>query len=163
MGPLSWSTTFCFSFCLKLVVVMAGWWFWNSINDHHLSDMIFFSFFKKYFWLTHTHTSPVLEPLVPCFGFLETSPLGFKARVGCLIWVVEANIMYIPWDPPLVLHIANLLTESIAGHQLGSYLAQGYYVHQWGSNPRSRDHEFYALTTRPRVPVLWLLMRVIPP
>ena len=36
-------------------------------------------------------------------------------------------MLYIFWDPPLVLHIANLLTDSIAGHQPGSYLAQGYY------------------------------------
>ena len=35
--------------------------------------------------------------------------------------------MYIPWDPPLVLHIADLLTDSIAGRWPGSYLALGYY------------------------------------
>ena len=35
--------------------------------------------------------------------------------------------MYISWDPPLVLHIADLLMDSIAGHWQGSYLAQGYY------------------------------------
>ena len=35
--------------------------------------------------------------------------------------------MYIPCDPPLVLHVANLLTDSIAGRRPGSYLAQGYY------------------------------------
>ena len=98
-----------------------------------------------FFWRTHTH---VLF-WGPCFGFLVTSPLGFKARAGCLIHIAEANVMYVPWDPPLVLHIANLLTVSIAGRRPGSYLAQGYYWHQWGSNPRSRDHEFYALTTQP--------------
>ena len=38
----------------------------------------------------------------PCFGFLVMSPLGF--RVGCLIRIAEANVMYVPWDPPLVLH-----------------------------------------------------------
>ena len=42
----------------------------------------------------------------PCFGFLVTSPLGSKPE-----WVlpyslfVEANVMYIPRDPPLVLHL----------------------------------------------------------
>ena len=41
----------------------------------------------------------------PCFGFLVTSPLGFKARVGCLIRIAEANVMYVPRDPPLVLHL----------------------------------------------------------
>ena len=35
--------------------------------------------------------------------------------------------MYIPWDPPLVLCIANLFTVSIVERQPGSYLAQGYY------------------------------------
>ena len=109
-------------------------------------------FFFKYFWRTHTHVL-FWRHLYPCFGFKVMFPLGFKARVGCLICFAEANVMYVPWDPPLVLHIADLLMVSIAGHRLGSYLAQGYYWHQWGSNPRSRDHEFYALTTRPRVPV----------
>ena len=42
----------------------------------------------------------------PCFGFLVTSPLGFKPE-----WVLpyslfaQANVMYIPQDPPLVLHL----------------------------------------------------------
>ena len=31
----------------------------------------------------------------PCFGFLVTSPSGFKARVGCLICIAEVNVMYI--------------------------------------------------------------------
>ena len=70
-----------------------------------------------------------------------------------VLFFAEANVMYVPWDPPLVLHVADLLKVSIAGCRPGSYLGQGYYWHQWGSNPRSRDHEFYALTTRPRIPV----------
>ena len=32
----------------------------------------------------------------PCFGFLVMSPLGFKARMGYLIRIAEANVMYIP-------------------------------------------------------------------
>ena len=42
-----------------------------------------------------------------CFGFLVTSPLGFKARVGSALFTifVEANVMYIPQDSPLVLHL----------------------------------------------------------
>ena len=39
----------------------------------------------------------------PCFGFLVTCPLGFKARVGCLIHIAKANVH--PQDPPLVLHL----------------------------------------------------------
>ena len=43
----------------------------------------------------------------PCFGFLVIS----QSQSGiCLICIAEANIIYIPWDPPLVLHIANLWT-----------------------------------------------------
>ena len=43
----------------------------------------------------------------PCFGFLVTSPLGFKARVGSALFAIfaEANVMYIPQDSPLVLHL----------------------------------------------------------
>ena len=43
----------------------------------------------------------------PCFGFLVTSPLGFKARVGSALYAIfaEANVMYIPQDSPLVLHL----------------------------------------------------------
>ena len=33
------------------------------------------------------------------------SPLGFKARVGCLIHIAEANVLYVPQDPLLVLHL----------------------------------------------------------
>ena len=53
----------------------------------------------------------------PCFGFLMTSPLSFKARMGCLIRIAEANAVYIPGDQPLVLNIANLLMVSIVGQQ----------------------------------------------
>ena len=40
-----------------------------------------------------------------CSWFLATSPLDFKARVGLFCFFVEANVMYIPKDPPLVLHM----------------------------------------------------------
>ena len=33
----------------------------------------------------------------PCFGFLVTSPLGFKARVGSVLFAfAEVNVMYVP-------------------------------------------------------------------
>ena len=42
----------------------------------------------------------------PCFGFLVTFPLGFKARVGYTLFTfMEANVFYIPWDPSLNLHL----------------------------------------------------------
>ena len=34
--------------------------------------------------------------MVLVFGFLVAFPLGFKARVGCLIYITEANAMYVP-------------------------------------------------------------------
>ena len=36
-----------------------------------------------------------------------TSPLDFKARVGSALFAIfaEANVMYIPQDSPLVLHL----------------------------------------------------------
>ena len=43
--------------------------------------------------------------LYPCFEFMVTSPLGFKALVSCLTCSTEANVIYIPCDPPLMLHL----------------------------------------------------------
>ena len=36
--------------------------------------------------------------------------------------------MYISRDPPLVLHVADLLTDSIVGRQPGSYLANNLFI-----------------------------------
>ena len=61
----------------------------NFNNPHHFQsnwscDNRFkcFVFFLKFLFLSDTFTYPILGPLVPLFGFLVTSPLGFKARVG---------------------------------------------------------------------------------
>ena len=64
----------------------------------------FFFFFLKSFWRTHVL---FWGHWYPCFGFLVTSPLGFKARVGSALFAIfaEANVMYIPQDSPLVLHL----------------------------------------------------------
>ena len=65
----------------------------------------FWLFLKKNFL---KDTCPFWGLWYPCFGFLVTSPLGLKARVVCLICVfffAEANVMYIPQDAPLVLHM----------------------------------------------------------
>ena len=84
-------------------------------------------FFFKVF-LSDTFTCPLLLPLVPLFWISGDVSSGFQSQSGfCLICIVEANVMYISWDPPLVLHIADLSMDSIAGCWLGSYLAQGYY------------------------------------
>ena len=43
-----------------------------------------------------------------------TSPPGFKARVGSAYSLyVEANAMYIPQDPPLVLHVATSWQQAL--------------------------------------------------
>ena len=61
-------------------------------------------FLKKSFWRTHVL---FWGHWYPCFGFLVMSPLGFKARVGSALFAIfaEANVMYIPQDSPLVLHL----------------------------------------------------------
>ena len=57
-------------------------------------------------FLANTHVL-FLDHLCPCFAFLVTSPLGFKARVGSALFAffAEANVMYIPCDSTLVLHL----------------------------------------------------------
>ena len=44
-----------------------------------------------------------------------TSSLGLKARVGYPMCIAKVNVMYVPRDPPLLLHIANLLAVSLVG------------------------------------------------
>ena len=47
------------------------------------------------FW--RTYTCPILGHWYPCFGFLVTSPLGFKAKVGSALFAfAEANVLCIP-------------------------------------------------------------------
>ena len=63
---------------------------------------------KYFFWRTHVLFG---GHWYPCFGFVVTSSLGFKARVGSVIFTcfVEANVKYIPQDPPLVLYVPTSL------------------------------------------------------
>ena len=76
----------------------------------------FVSFFKVF--LLDTCTYPILGPLVPLFWISDDVSSGFQSQSGfSLIRMAEASIMYIPWDPPLMLHVANLLTVSIVGQQ----------------------------------------------
>ena len=53
------------------------------------------------FWRTHVLFG---GQWYPCFGFLVTSPLGFKAVLPFLLFC-GVNVMHIPQDPPLVLHM----------------------------------------------------------
>ena len=72
--------------------------------DLWLFFILFLNFFFKSFWRTHVL---FWGHWYPCFGFLVTSPLVFKARVGSALFAIsaEANVMYIPQDSPLVLHL----------------------------------------------------------
>ena len=40
-------------------------------------------------FLSDTFICPILGPLVPCFEFMVTSPLGFKARVGSALFILH--------------------------------------------------------------------------
>ena len=88
--------------CTEVVLVLPG--LYNTF------------FFLKFL----ADTCPFWGHWYPCFGFLVMSPLGFKARVGSALFAIfaEANVMYIPQDSPLVLHLptswwpARRLTDS---------------------------------------------------
>ena len=89
----------------QVVVRGREWWeakIWPLSTPNFF--FFFFFFFFKSFWWTHVLFG---GHWYPCFGFLVTSPLGFKARVGSALFAifVEANVMYIPQDSPLVLHL----------------------------------------------------------
>ena len=73
--------------------------FWWSQN---VKGTFFFFFLS--FWRTHVLFG---GHWYPCFWFLVMSPLGFKARVGSALFTIfaEANVMYIPQESPLVLHL----------------------------------------------------------
>ena len=77
---------------------------YTSFELDHLDILFFFFCKKKSFWRTHVL---FWGHWYRCFGFLVTSPLGFKERVGSALLTIfaEANVMYIPWDSPLVLHL----------------------------------------------------------
>ena len=85
----------CCSGITPILSVIKGNNFRQSVND------LRFFFFLKFLADTHVH---FWGHWYPCFGFLVTSPLGFKAKVGT-IYIVEVNVMYVPQDPPLVLHL----------------------------------------------------------
>ena len=55
-------------------------------QDRFLKNIVGIQILTSYFDATGTSI----------FGFLVTSPLGFKARVGCIIFIVEVNVMYVP-------------------------------------------------------------------
>ena len=92
-------------------------WIRTLINDR-ISQRVYIDFGHIWVYLDASNTffffikfladtCPFWGHWYPCFGFLVTSPLGFKARVGSALFAMfaEANVMYIPQDSPLVLHL----------------------------------------------------------
>ena len=68
----------------------------------------FFLFLKVV--LSDTFTCPILGSLIPLVWISGDTSSGFQSQSKfCLISIAEANVVYIPKDPPLVLHIADLL------------------------------------------------------
>ena len=49
-------------------------------------------------------TGSIFGPLVPLFWISGNASSGFQSGL-CLIHIAEANVMYIPKDPPLLLHV----------------------------------------------------------
>ena len=79
----------CFLSCVDFVFFLV-----MHMTVPSLPVLFFFKFL--------TNTCPFWGHWYPCFG-----PLGFKVRVGSALFVcfVEVNVMYIPRDPSLVLHV----------------------------------------------------------
>ena len=97
-----------------------------------------------FIFLSDTYACTILGPLVPLFRVSGDVSSGFQSREGfCLIRIAEANVMYISCDPPLVLHVANFLMDSIAGGGGGWFISCPRQ--QWVSNPRSTESDGFIL------------------
>ena len=100
--------------------------------------------FLKFFW-SGIFPCPILGPLVPLFWISGDISSGFQSQSGfCLIRIAEANVMYIPWDPPLVLHVANLLW-ALTGYKscLRILLAPVIYTDIYRLTDLYRHSEFF--------------------
>ena len=67
------------------------------ISSSHFNANLFilnFEFIIFFFLNFLLDTCPFLGPLIPLFGLLVTSPLGFKARVGSLIQTLQRCMWY---------------------------------------------------------------------
>ena len=81
---------------------------------------------RHHFFLNLRDTCPFLGPLVPLFRIYCDVSCGFQSQSGfCLIRIVEANVWYIPWDPPLVFYIANHLAVSNAPSHFPTCISRG--------------------------------------
>ena len=77
------------------------------------------SYITLFFEIFGGHTCPFLGPLVPLFWISGNISSGFQIQSGfCIICIfVEVNVMYIPRDPPLTLH---MLTSCWSATQLAT-------------------------------------------
>ena len=84
----------------------------GSVSRRSNAKLMWISLFFLFFKLSG-HTCAFWGPLVPLFWIYGDVFSGFQSQSGfCLIRIAEANVMYIPWDPPLVLH-GDLLVASV--------------------------------------------------
>ena len=84
--------------------------------------MLYFFLFKVF----GGHTCPFLGHWYPCFGFLVTSPLGFKARVGSALFAFCGGecIVYSPRSTSGATH-ADLLVASVTASPVPTYCCRG--------------------------------------
>ena len=62
-----------------------------AIFKHEVLFTVFFFFFFFFFCRTHSHVL-FWGHWYPCFGFLVTSPLGFKARVDSALFALRRRM-----------------------------------------------------------------------
>ena len=74
---------------------------WNVWRMCFLRSGYVHVFFTKSRLFFGGHTCPVLGPLIPLFWISGDFSSGFLTYS----FFAEVNVMYIPWDPPLVLHM----------------------------------------------------------
>ena len=83
--------------------------FWRVLDEFLLADIIFLLIFGG-----HKSTDN------PCFGLLVTSPLGFKARVGNLIYAWQRHTCYSSMRFTTGVTPADLLAASMAAKLFSS-------------------------------------------
>ena len=121
-----------------------------------LCHLTHFFFFK--FWRTHVL---FLGHWYPCFGFLVTSPLGFKARVGSALFAIfaEVNVMYIPQDSPLVLHLPTSW-QPVRSRSLPHMHVQRWDLAQiWTCNRMNRRRTRYHCASD--LAYIWLILNLL--
>ena len=94
----------------------------------------------------------------PRVSLLKKLPLLWVLKPEWVLPHLHLAKVYIicSWGPPLVLHIADLLTVSIVGHWPGSYFDQGYYCGAAVSLESA-----IIMTIRPRVLALHLATHIL--